>query len=96
MNLEPTVLGMDSLHLSYFFVSRRGDTGHAWFWTSLHWVATLAFVGGAVIGFALHAELKDRIPPNPDAIRALHITWICSGSAAGIFVLRRRMLWLLD
>lgn len=87
---------MDFLDLSYFFLSRRGDTCHAWFWTFLHWVATLAFVGGAVVGFALYAELKDQVPPNPDAIQALHIAWICSGTAVGIFVLRRLILWLLD
>ena len=56
----------------------------------------LAFVGGAVVGFALHAELTDQVPPNPDAIGALHIAWISSGSAVGIFVLRRLILWLLD
>ncbi len=87
---------MDFLDLSYFLLSRRGDTGHAWFWTFFYWVAMFAFVGGAVVGFALHAELKDQSPPNPDAIRLLHIAWICSGSAAGIFVLRRLILWLLD
>ena len=87
---------MDFLDLGYFFLSRRGDTGHAWFWTFFYWVAMLAFVGGAVVGFALHAELKDQFPPNPDAIRALHLAWICSGSAAGIFVLRRLILRLLD
>ena len=56
----------------------------------------LAFVGGAVIGFALYPEFKDQFPPNPDAIQALHIAWICSGTAAGIFVLRRLILWLHD
>ncbi len=56
----------------------------------------LAFVGGAVVGFALYAELKDQVPPNPDAIQALHIAWICSGTAVAIFVLRRLILWLLD
>ncbi len=56
----------------------------------------LAFVGGAVIGFALYPEFKDQFPPNPDAIQALHIAWICSGAAAGIFILRRLILWLLD
>ena len=87
---------MDFLDLGYFFLSRRGDTGHAWFWTFLHWVAMLAFVGGAVVGFALYAELKDQNPPNPAAMQALHIAWICSDPAAGIFILRRLILWLLD
>ncbi len=87
---------MNFLDLSYFFLSRRGDTGHAWFWTFLHWIAMLAFVGGSVVGFALYAELKDQVPPNPDAIPALHIAWICSGTATGILFLRRLILWLLD
>lgn len=87
---------MDFLDLSYFFLSRRGDTCHAWFWTFLHWVAMLAFVGGAVVGFALYAELKNEVRPNPEAIQALHIAWICSDSAVAIFVSRRRILWLLD
>ena len=56
----------------------------------------LAFLGGAVVGFALYAELKDQNPPNPAAMQALHIAWICSGTAAGIFILRRRIVWLLD
>ena len=87
---------MDLLDFGYFLLARRGDTGHSWFWTFLYWVATLAFVAGAIVGFALHAELKDQIPPNPDAAQALHIAWICAGIAVGIFVLRRLILWLLD
>ncbi len=67
-NLDRIVLEMEFLDFGYFFLSRRGDTGHAWFWTFLHWVAMLAFVGGAVVGFALYAELKDQNPPNPAAI----------------------------
>ncbi len=87
---------MDFLDLGYVFLSRRGDTGHAWCWTFFSWVTMLAFVGGAVVGFALHAQLRDQVPPNPDAIQALQIAWICSGTTVGIFALRRLILWLLD
>ena len=35
---------MDFLDLGYFFLSRRGDTGHAWFWTFFYWVAMETFL----------------------------------------------------
>ncbi len=75
---------------------RDGDTAHAWFWSFMYWVVLLTFVGGAVVGFVIHGDLKDQVPANPDTSQALTIALICSGAAIGLFILRRVILWLLD